>query len=296
MWYNGYMKKISRYELIKLLKNNNYGTFKDLAIISGYHEKSLIRLNSMLKKKNYEIIKKKKKPSRQVNNDLRDVIINDYSCGKYKSYREVYNNYKNLVSYSYICKLLSDIMIEKEILVIAKMNYLGKYYYVAIDYSTLEVLYFIKTCDGNIDSVLGYILNNYGIPSNVYFYHINCIKSILIKKYNISIIDNIKLINKRICKVKVIGKSITKYNIRYGKYVYSKDDFYKHVKRKVLRNNLIQFNNIRYKIVCGFLIKHLEIVDLYYSNDDVYIKYNGNVYQLIKDEKVTSRKGLSKYV
>lgn len=292
-----YMKKISKEELIIILKNKNNITYKELSIMTGYHEKSLIRINSLLKKNNYKSIKKKKTPSRYIDNSIKNNIIIDYKKGIYNSYVDIYNKYKNVVSYSYICKLLNNIKIDKEILIIAKVKENNKYYTYTIDYKNSIILYKLPFINNTISNLLLDIFNNYGIPNNIYCYNIKCNNNYLLKKYKINILYNLKFINNNIYFIIKDNKVINNMDIKYRKYMYSKDDFYSHLKRKVLKNNIIQFNNIRYKIISNYLIKYRQVVDVYYKEDmsDLYIKYNNKIYNLKKEKVVYSVKGLTKY-
>ena len=293
MIYNIIMRKINKIELVNILKNKNNKTYKDLAIETGYHEKSLIRINAMLKKNEYTLVNKKRIPSRHIDNIIRDRIVNDYKSNNYKNYKNIYIKYKDNVSYSYVCKLLNNIRLDDEILVIAKI----KDYYIAIDYNKLVVLYKTPIINSSINNVLLYIIKNYGIPKNVYFYNIRHNRNYLLDKYNINVLTNLKIVNKSIYYFLNKNINIDKNNVKYNKYIYSRDDFYNHIKRKVLRNNLVQFNNIRYRIISSKLIDCYEKVDVYYNSDmsDIYIKYKNKTFNLRKEKIVNSIKGLTKY-
>ena len=111
------MKKVSREKLIELLKNkdNNY-TYNDLSKLTGYHPKSIIRINSNLKKGNYNIKNEK--------SSLKMKIIDDYLNNDYKSYKEFYedNKEKYNISYSTLCKMLEYVKTKEEIVFVRKIH------------------------------------------------------------------------------------------------------------------------------------------------------------------------------
>ena len=50
------MKKLSREEIIPLLLNRGTKTYKELSMISGYHEKSIIRISKQIERGKYSSI------------------------------------------------------------------------------------------------------------------------------------------------------------------------------------------------------------------------------------------------
>lgn len=100
------MKKQSKSNVIKLLKLNKY-TYKQLAIITGYHEKSLIRINSYLKKGLPQ--KKKRIPHNYIEDKIKQELIKNWQQKEFSSYKSYYLHLKSQgvnYSYSFLCKLL----------------------------------------------------------------------------------------------------------------------------------------------------------------------------------------------
>lgn len=106
------MKKLKKENVIKLLEARKC-SYKGLSQLTGYHEKSLIRLNSLLKKG--EIIpvhgNKNKKTHNYIDILIRNMLIKEYEKGNFKTYMQYYlflkEKNKNY-SYSFITKLLSN--------------------------------------------------------------------------------------------------------------------------------------------------------------------------------------------
>ncbi len=87
------MKKINKEQLLSILMSKDASTtFDELANITGYHAKSLIRINSKIKKGIYPLNKHKNQ------------IINEYTSNNYKTNKEFYDyiKYKYNISYSYV--------------------------------------------------------------------------------------------------------------------------------------------------------------------------------------------------
>ena len=108
------MKKES---VIKLLKNRQV-SYKELANITGYHEKSLIRLNKEIKNNTISVIhgNKGKKPHNYIDNETKEKLIDNYKKNNYKSIKSYYNKLKGKYSYSFLCKLLPKSNNEKTFL------------------------------------------------------------------------------------------------------------------------------------------------------------------------------------
>ena len=93
--------------VIKLLKNRQV-SYKELANITGYHEKSLIRLNKEIKNNTISVIhgNKGKKPHNYIDNETKEKLIDNYKKNNYKSIKSYYNKLKGKYSYSFLCKLI----------------------------------------------------------------------------------------------------------------------------------------------------------------------------------------------
>lgn len=275
-------------ELIELLKNKNNLNYNELASISGYHPKSLIRLNKILKQNNYEVIDNKL--------DIKKNIINDYLKNNYKSYKEFYKfGLKYNISYSSLCKILSNIKTDEEITIIKKIKTKEKYHFEIIDYKSESLLFkfsSLKNDKKSFREILYLILKEYGRPNNVVF--INFFKIIpeeiqsLLKKYKVNILES-KSIYRILPKIanKVLYKKVSINNL----------DFYNSITRKTIAVNTIQFKNIRYLIDTTIKINKNEEITLYYNDslNDLFIEYKNEHYKLKKVKEVISKKGESKY-
>lgn len=94
-------------KVIKLLKNRQV-SYKELASITGYHEKSLIRLNREIKNNTLNIIHGNtgKKPHNYIDDETKAKLVENYKKSNYKSIKSYYNKLKGKYSYSFLCKLL----------------------------------------------------------------------------------------------------------------------------------------------------------------------------------------------
>lgn len=103
--------------VIKLLKNRQV-SYKELANITGYHEKSLMRLNKEIKNNTINIIHGNtgKKPHNYINDETKKKLIENYQKNKFKSIKSYYNKLKGKYSYSFLCKLLPKNTNEKTFL------------------------------------------------------------------------------------------------------------------------------------------------------------------------------------
>ncbi len=103
-----FMKKLSKEKVVNLLKEKKY-TYKQLSKITGYHEKSLIRLNTQIKKKTIRTIhgNKNKKPYNFIDQNTKTYLIKMFNEKKFKTYKEFYINLNKKYSYPFLCKLLS---------------------------------------------------------------------------------------------------------------------------------------------------------------------------------------------
>lgn len=287
------MKKVLREEVIELLKNKGEYTYKELSKLTGYHPKSLIRLNSKLEQNNY-ILEEKKEVI------LKKEIVDKYLNGKYKSYKDFYNDIvKYTISYSTLCKLLKDIKVDDEIIFIKKIKNKGKYHFEIIDYQNGSMLFLfdsLKNDKKSFKKIFYLILSNFGRPNNISFVNFN--KSIpleiqdLLNKYNVGVLP-FRSVYRNVFKNLSKNKKI----INYKKVYIDKEDFYNLKIRKTIDDNVVQFENTRYVIKTDFSIKKNENVILFYNDQksDLFIKYKDNIYELIVYKNVESKKGNSKY-
>ena len=194
------MKKLTKKEVVDILKNKSKKTYKELSIITGYHEKSLIRLNKDIKENKVVLIhgNKNKKPHNYIDEQIKEEIVKEYLKGKYKNFNE-YHRYSELkgmkLSYSFITKLL--------------------------------------------------------------------------RKY--------------MPKVTIVKKD-------------KEEKYYFPIRRKMIKDNIVQYNNIRYKVINGKIDHHTE-VELYFDEEkkEYFIILKNKKYKLKILKEVKSRKGLSKY-
>lgn len=280
------MKKLSKIEVINLLKKRTY-TYKQLSKITGYHPKSLIRINKLIKLNN--ITNKKENTKKE--------IIKEYLNNKYKNYKDFYNNtkYKNQISYSYLTKILKNVSTNKEVLIIKKTK--NNHYFQIIDYKTKNILFKTKSKKNNTKTfkeILYKILKDYGKPENITFHNFslkdtNTLE--LLKKYKINYIE-MNSIYKNITPIQK-----TNIKVKYTKTKIDMEDFYELHKRVTISNNTIQFKNIRYKIETYKKIKKNTRINLYYNEKDnkIFISYLNKNYNLKPYKKVTSIKGNTKY-
>lgn len=284
------MKKISKEKLIELLKNKNNTSYNELASISGYHPKSLIRINKQIQNKSYNM----KFSSKE---NMRQNIITNFLNSNYCTYKEYYKSktFAYKISYSLLCKILNSTEIDNEIVIIKKIRNKNDNYFIIYDYLQKTLLFKFKSKKNDTKSVLEIIenlLNNYGFPKNICFSNFkinNKIKSIL-NNYKINILPY-KTVYKYSPKTK------DKINIKYTNKKINKDDFYNTVIRKTTATNVFQFNNIRYKVESNEKIKKRSSVLVYFNKDksDIYIKYKNKSYIITPLKILKSKKGNSKY-
>lgn len=195
-WYSDFMKKVNKKKLIQILQNKGSKTYKELAKSTGYHEKSLIRIQHQLSKGTYldKHGNSFKTPHNKIDDAICQKLIQDFQNGNFKTKKEFYNYLRKRkinYSYSFICKI----------------------------------------------------------------------------------------IKKKRKPVKKKNKFIS-------------------IKRKMIMDNIIQYNNIRYRIVSVKPIKHHEIVQLIVDNKTLkplYIKYKNKKYEINFQKNVHSVKGNTKY-
>lgn len=286
------MKKISKKKLIKLLENKKNITYKELSSISGYHPKSLIRINKQIKNNSYN-------KTRNIKNDIKTDIINNYLNSSFTTYKDYYRSktfvYK--ISYSLLCKILNSAILKKELVVIKKIKNKNNNHFVIYDYQQKTLLFKFESKKNDTKSaikIIEILLKNYGSPQNICFANFlkninNKIKHIL-NNYDITILPY-----KTIYKCSFKNKSET--NIQYYNKKINKDDFYNNVYRKTIAINTVQFNNIRYKIETTQRIKKNTTILVYFNKNksDIYIKYKNKHYIIIPFKYLKSKKGNSKY-
>lgn len=285
------MKNITKEKLIELLKDKKNYTYDELAKISGYHPKSIIRINSELIHNNYQFKK-------NTLNSIGSKIKEDYLSSNIKSYKDFYNAYKDKynICYSLMCRILNTLKLDEEIVLIKKIKEKNNYHFNIIDYKSNKLLFIFPSLKNDILStkkIIYNILSSYGSPKNICFinYSTKNDESInsLLNKYHINLIT-----------YKPIYQTNSKnnnFNIKYSNCKIDKKDFYNHLKRRTIDDNTIQFKNIRYIINSSKTIKRLSTINLYYNDDltDLFIIYNNKTYKLTQYKELTSKKGTSKY-
>lgn len=288
------MKKLSRKELIEILKNKSNSTYNELASLTGYHPKSLVRINSMIKKNEYS--KKEKERFK-----MYESVITEYINSTCKTYKEFYNsnllNYQ--ISYPTLCNILRKTKLKKEMVLIRKRKKKGNYYFEVMDYQNESLLFTYDSMKNDIKSlknIIYLLLKNYGSPKNISF--ANFFKNVptpiqdLLNKYHMNRISFKSSFRKSF-------KNLSNTNtIKYQPRKIKKEDFYNRISRKTIADNVIQFNNIRYQINTKVLIKQNTTINLYYNNEkkDLFIKLNATIYTLTPYKDITSKKGNSKYI
>lgn len=287
------MKQMSKKELIKVLCNKSNYTYNELAILTGYHPKSLARIYSMIKKGKYNIIEDER-------NKMYKSIITEFLNSNCKTYKEFYNSnfFEYNVSYSTLCKILKLAKPNIEIVFINKIKNKGNYYFEVIDYANKSILFTYDSVKNDVKSIKNIIyllIKNYGSPKNISFVRFftsipTSIQSIL-NKYDINVVCFKSSYRNCFNHMSNAG------NVKYRQKKIIKEDFYNNITRKTIADNIIQFNNIRYKIETKIIIKHNTTIILYYddSKKDLFIKFNNVIYKLIPFEELNSKKGISKY-
>jgi len=289
LWYNIGMKKMTKNDVIELLKNRTR-TYHELALLTGYHEKSLIRLNKTIDEGNY-----RPKDYDTIYNN----IIKDFKTGNFKTYKEFYNSRKDKykLKYSTICKILNSNTLNDEIVFIKKVKTKGNYHFNIIDNNSKTLLFkfpSLKNDTKSFKNILYKILCNYGSPKKISF--TNFFKNLpleiknLCTKYDIAIIPY-KSIYRNILK----NYSRANTNIKYKNVEISKEDFYKRTIRKCIAINCIQYKCVRYRIITNNIINKNETIILYHYNEDLFIIYEGQKYEIIPYKKTISKKGTTKY-
>lgn len=105
------MKKLKKEEIISLLQNKGNKTFKELSLVTGYHEKSLIRISKQIKEGEYSSIhgNTSKAPYNKILEEKKKVVLKLYQNKTYSSKKEFYLYLCSLgysYSYSWIAKIV----------------------------------------------------------------------------------------------------------------------------------------------------------------------------------------------
>lgn len=288
------MKKVAKEKLIELLINKDNLTYEELSKITGYHPKSLIRINSEIKKGTF-------KPHNNLSSTIGDNIISDYIKSDIKYYKDFYNKYKVKynISYSMMCRLLNSTNINDEIVFIRRIKEKSNYYFQVIDCQTQSVLFNHPSEKNNyktIKKIIYKLLNNYGAPKYISFINLytkipnNIIE--LLSKYSISTMKYKPIYSKILNNLKEQSNTV-----KYQKVMIDKKDFYNCITRITIDDNIIQFYNIRYKVNTSNTIKRFAKVFLYYNDEinDLFIIHKNSSYKLIPYKEMISKKGDSKY-
>lgn len=286
------MKKVSRKKLIEILCNKSNYTYDELSNITGYHPKSLVRIKSMIDSGRYMV-------DYDLKEKMYNSIINDYLKSNCKTYKEFYNSkaFKYDVCYSTLCKILKSIKYNYEMVIIRKVKVKGNYHFDIIDFESEAVLFTYKSVKNDVKSIkniLYLLISNYGSPANISF--VNFFKTVpydiqnILNKYNVNIICL-----RKNYRFSFENKHVS--NIKYKQMPIIKELFYNSIIRKTIDDDMIQFNNIRYRIVTDSLIKHNTEIILYYDDDknDLFVKYNDSNLALVPLKHVNSKLGTSKY-
>ncbi|HBA37545.1 MAG TPA: hypothetical protein DCY94_02360 [Firmicutes bacterium] len=281
---------MSRDEVIELLKKNDGLHARELALLSGYHEKSIIRLKSKIK--SGEISYKGERNKK---------IISDYIQGDFKNYRDFYlkqHDYYNL-SYVALSKILSLYMCSQEIVFIKKVESSSSRFFEVIDNKSKTILFefpSLKNDFRSIKKILFRLLKDFGKPKYISFVNFydtmpDALEDIL-KKYSIS-----SLTFKSIYRNSLRNVEHRNDTIRYSPVVIEREDFYNCIVRYCISQNIIQFENIRYEIVTNTpLLKGIKVI-LYYDDarSDIFVRYKDATYCVKVKKRVSSIKGNTKY-
>jgi len=283
------MKKVSKTQLIKILKNKSNLTYNELSKITGYHPKSLIRINSLIIQKKYN----------NQNSILQiEEIKKQYLKNNFKTYKDFYYNdsFKFNISYSNLCKILNNIKENIELVIIKKIKNKGNYYFEIIDYKNTTILFKIisyKNDTKSIKNILYTLLNKFGVPKNITFNNCYPSKKIiyLLNKYHINYIAFKSIY--RTSKNKINKKN----NINYEQKNIEKTDFYNSKTITTISKNTIQFNNTRFLINTKKMIKKRVKVKIFFNNEknDLFIQYYKSFFPITPIKILTSKKGNSKY-
>lgn len=116
------MKKINKEKVIRILQSKNR-TYKELAKLTGYHEKSLVRLHSQIEKKTISVVhgNKNRHPHNYIHETEKENLRKVWRQNEYKTYKEFYYALNEKYSYSFLCKLLSPKPKKKEFFIPRKL-------------------------------------------------------------------------------------------------------------------------------------------------------------------------------
>lgn len=285
------MKKMSREKIVELLRSRNC-SYRELAKISGYHEKSLIRLNSQLRNGQY-------KDSRDLKSNY-EKIIDDYRTHDFKNYRDFYNARKQIYKYKYstICKILGSTRLDTEILFVKKIKNQSDYHFLVVDGQSGRRLMRLDSCKNDFRSVkkiIFWILSNCGAPSKICF--VNFFKVVpseidrILKKYRIDVILFSSIYRNN------LKESAELIEVKYRHVNIIREDFYYSTIRKCILVNSVQFRNVRYKILSRIPIPKNSRVTLYCdeNGEDIFVLFNGEKFEVEAYKRTMSKRGNTKY-
>lgn len=289
---------------IQLINNKGKMTFEEIAVVTGYHPKSLIRMKKNLS----EDQKFSKKFSDKEKKYIID-LFNSSGNGSITSFYEVYLNDKKIYkdrTYSGIYKLLNKegLIIREchdEAIIIGnvKVSGVAATFYYAFELKTERLLYLFKSEESSLDNYikcLVTILINSGIPKEIYCYGSSFMKNNIYKKnkYFTALCERlgIKLINDINYKIDAVKKRVEKIiskgnmNSMITKGKTNNDNIYDLSKiivneevRKICNNSTIYYKGSKYILDTG--LRYDETLDIliteYWEEDMPTFEYGGKI-------------------
>lgn len=106
------MKRVNRKDVIKMIQKKGNKTFKELAEMTGYHEKSLSRIWKKMQEGSYTEIHRNKGriPHNKITDKEKEKVIEQFKEKKYATKKEFYKDLCKkgyTYSYSFIAKLIT---------------------------------------------------------------------------------------------------------------------------------------------------------------------------------------------
>lgn len=303
------MKKVSKNELYRLLKNKGNRTFKQLSELSGYHDKYLIKIYPKVIKN--EVHKKSKK--RIAHNKIDENVIlnlkNLYLESGITNKKEFYNFLKRsnvyTPSYSKLCNILKEEKTHEDTCVVAKYIINNKPIYVVFDYTTLNILFILDSENNNKEAfhvILNTLIKNYGAPKFIacdsLFPHNKEYYKIYLKSFSIKSIEDeyeIRSAKRRIRKQLMFFNPNKKIKNIYRSCEYDKISFNFKKKVYINENLTFQFHNTIYKVNNNSVSKGK--AEIFYDKENVVnqVIQNNVISEVSIIKKVISKKGLTKY-